>query len=183
MKNKNLLYLLIGIVIGLVLGLMIGKSFAKPTVVNEVAYETTEPTALPSEEPTTTPIPEVTEEPSEAIIDEHGTYDSKEDVALYIHTYNRLPDNYMTKKEARKYGWEGGALHLVVDGMCIGGDVFTNYEEVLPEIDGTYYECDIDTLTKKKRGAKRIVFSDEGDIYYTSDHYETFEKLYGADDD
>lgn len=114
-------------------------------------------------------------------IDYDGTYDQKEDVALYIYTYHELPSNYMTKKEARKQGWEGGALSTVIDGMCIGGDVYGNYEGVLPEIDGTYYECDIDTLGKSKRGAKRIIYSDSWDIYYTEDHYETFEQLYEGD--
>ncbi|MBE6129229.1 MAG: hypothetical protein E7185_08145 [Erysipelotrichaceae bacterium] len=85
----------------------------------------------------------------------------------------------MTKKEARKLGWDGGALSQVVSGMCLGGDVYSNYEGVLPDIPGNYYECDIDTLNRKKRGEKRIIWSDDWDIYYTEDHYETFEKLYG----
>ena len=126
--------------------------------------------------PTPTPTPTPTEEVSEKI-DEDGIYDTKEEVALYIHTYGKLPSNYMTKSEARKLGWESGALHLVVEDKCIGGDIYSNYEGSLPEINGNYYECDIDTLTKKQRGAKRIVFSDEGDIYYTEDHYDTFEKI------
>lgn len=147
-------------------------------------------TPSPTSEVTPSPTSEATPEPTEApvetnlpSIDEHGTYDQKDDVALYIYTYHRLPDNYMTKKEARKQGWDGGALHLVVDGMCIGGDVFTNAEGSLPEKPGvTYYECDIDTLTKKKRGAKRIVYSDDWNIYYTKDHYDSFELLYGEDE-
>ena len=116
-------------------------------------------------------------------IDEDGTYDTKDEVALYIVTYGHLPDNYMTKAEAREYGWESGALSTVVEGMCIGGDVYGNYEGTLPEVDGrTYYECDINTLGKEKRGAERIVYSEDGNVYYTGDHYETFEHLYGDDD-
>ena len=75
-------------------------------------------------------------------------------------------------------GWEGGSLEPVAPGMCIGGDWFGNYEGLLPE-DREYTECDIDTLGKSSRGAKRIVFSDDGLIYYTEDHYESFELLYG----
>lgn len=113
-------------------------------------------------------------------IQETDEYDTKDEVALYIHTFNHLPNNYMTKSEARKKGWEGGALHLVVPGKAIGGDVFSNFEGDLPEKRGrTYYECDIDTMTKEKRGAKRIVFSNDGLIYYTSNHYDSFELLYG----
>ena len=98
-------------------------------------------------------------------------------MALYLITYEHLPSNYMTKDEARKYGWEGGALSQVIEDKCIGGDVFGNYEGILPEED-TYYECDIDTLGKTSRGAERIVWSDDFDVYYTEDHYETFELLY-----
>lgn len=114
-----------------------------------------------------------------AAIDKNGTYTSKDDVALYIHTYGRLPKNFMTKKEAKKLGWEGGSLEKYAKGMCIGGDHFGIYEGILP--DGNYHECDIDTLGKKSRGAKRIIYSDDGRIYYTDDHYESFELLYGEE--
>ena len=121
--------------------------------------------------------PDETSEPSETI-DPYGSYTSKEDVALYIHLYGELPLNFMTKKQAQDLGWEGGSLEPVAPGMCIGGDYFGNYEGLLPE-DREYTECDIDTLGKSSRGAKRIVFSDDGLIYYTEDHYESFELLYG----
>ena len=111
-----------------------------------------------------------------------GTYTTKEDVALYIHLYGRLPDNFITKKEAQQLGWTGGSLEPYAPGCCIGGSRFGNYEGLLPEADGrTYTECDIDTLGADSRGAKRIVFSNDGLIYYTEDHYETFELLYGEE--
>ena len=116
-------------------------------------------------------------------IEEDGTYTTKEDVARYIHTYGHLPDNFIAKKQAQALGWEGGSLEPYAPGKCIGGSRFGNYEGTLPEKDGrTYTECDIDTLGASKRGAKRIVFSNDGLIYYTEDHYETFELLYGEDD-
>lgn len=118
------------------------------------------------------------EETAPAAIDIDGSYTTKEDVALYIHTYGCLPSNFMTKNEARALGWEGGSLEEYAPGMCIGGDRFGNYEGLLPD-DRSYTECDIDTLGAKSRGAKRIVFSDDGLIYYTDDHYESFELLYG----
>ena len=113
-------------------------------------------------------------------IAEDGVYDQKDDVALYLHTYHKLPDNYITKDEARKLGWEGGSLSEVVEGKCIGGDDYGNYEGTLPE-DEEYHECDINTLHSKTRGAERIVYSEDWDIYYTEDHYETFELLYEGD--
>ncbi len=119
---------------------------------------------------------------AEVTIAEDGVYTSKEDVALYIHIYQCLPDNFITKKEAQDLGWEGGSLEPYAPGMCIGGNRFGNYEGLLPEEDGrSYTECDIDTLGASSRGAKRIVFSNDGLIYYTEDHYETFELLYGEE--
>lgn len=115
-------------------------------------------------------------------IDEDGAYTTRDDVALYIHTYGHLPDNFITKKEAQALGWPGGSLEPYAPGKCIGGSRFGNYEGLLPEADGrTYTECDIDTLGADSRGAKRIVFSNDGLIYYTEDHHETFELLYGEE--
>lgn len=113
-------------------------------------------------------------------IDEDGSYTTREDVSLYIHTYGKLPENFITKDEARQLGWEGGGLEDYAPGKCIGGDRFGNYEGLLPKASGrSYTECDIDTLGAEKRGAKRIVFSNDGLIYYTDDHYGSFELLYG----
>lgn len=112
-------------------------------------------------------------------IEEDGWYSSKEEVALYLETYGELPDNYLTKKEAMALGWNSkeGNLWEVADGMSIGGDKFGNREGILPEKDGrVYYECDID-YEGGYRNEKRIVFSNDGLIYYTEDHYESFEEL------
>lgn len=117
-----------------------------------------------------------------AQIDEDGAYTTKDDVALYIHTYGHLPDNFITKKDAQALGWPGGSLEPYAPVKCIGGSRFGNYEGLLPEADGrTYTECDIDTLGADSRGAKRIVFSNDGLIYYTEDHYKSFELLYGEE--
>lgn len=127
----------------------------------------------------TTAPEETAEEPA---IPEEGSYTTAEDVALYIYTYGCLPENFITKKEARKLGWEKGSLEPYAPGMCIGGDYFGNYEGLLPEAEGREYtECDIDTLGAKSRGAKRIVFSNDGLIYYTPDHYESFVLMYGEE--
>lgn len=108
-----------------------------------------------------------------------GTYTSEADVAKYIYLYGCLPPNFMTKDEARSLGWEGGSLEPYAPGKCIGGDRFGNYEGLLPDAPGrTWTECDIDTLGASSRGAKRIVFSNDGLIYVTHDHYESFKLLY-----
>ena len=116
----------------------------------------------------------------DALLPEDGSYTSAEDVAAYLVTYGHLPGNFITKKEARALGWEGGSLEPYAPGCCIGGDRFGNYEGTLPE--GDYHECDIDTPGADRRGAKRLVYSDDGRIYYTEDHYESFTLLYGEED-
>lgn len=118
-------------------------------------------------------------EDSGAAIDENGTYNSAEDVSLYLYTFGHLPENYITKKEARDLGWTGGSVERYAPGCAIGGDTFGNREGVLP--DGKYHECDIDTIGENSRGAKRLIYSDDGRIYYTEDHYETFILLYGEE--
>ena len=133
-------------------------------------------TPRPTEAATNTPGPTATPIP----IDEHGSYTRRDDVALFIHIYGRLPENFISKTKARKLGWTGGSLEPYAPGKCIGGAVFANSELLLPEAPGRiYHECDIDTLGKKSRGAKRIVWSNDGLIYYTDDHYESFTLLYG----
>lgn len=118
----------------------------------------------------------------DSVVDEGGSYTSKEDVALYIHTYGGLPGNFITKDEAHDLGWEGGGLDDYAPGMSIGGDHFGNREGLLPEAPGREYtECDIDTLHADSRGAQRIVFSNDGLVYYTGDHYESFTLLYGEE--
>lgn len=116
-------------------------------------------------------------------LDEKGSYTTKDDVALYIYLYKKLPNNFITKKEAEALGWNGNRLEDIAPGKCIGGDYFGNYEGLLPKKNGrTYTECDIDTLGASSRGEKRIVFSNDGLIYYTDDHYESFTLLYGVEE-
>ena len=115
-----------------------------------------------------------------ASIAKDGSYTSMKEVSLYIHTYGELPDNYITKEEARSLGWENskGNLREVAPGKSIGGDKFSNREGKLPRQNNRqYYECDVD-YTGGKRNSKRIIYSNDGAIYYTSDHYSTFTQLY-----
>ena len=131
---------------------------------------------------TSAATPETAEESQPTAEQSAATYSSRDDVALYIHTYGHLPGNFITKKEARELGWSGGSVEEYAPGKCIGGDHFGNYEGLLPEKSGrSYTECDIDTLGSSGRGAKRIIFSNDGLIYYTDDHYASFTLLYGEE--
>ena len=114
-----------------------------------------------------------------AALAEDGWYYSAEDVSLYLRLYGELPSNFITKEEATAMGWSGGSPDVDFPGYAIGGDVFGNYEGLLPKAPGRIYrECDIDTLGREYRGAKRLVYSNDGLIFFTEDHYDSFISLY-----
>ncbi len=201
MNKKTLSALIAGIL--LLLGLFLAKplteKFSPTETTTEFVYTGTFPDESESETESETSVvytvshytynntmsPQTTAKKSESTaaetqkssgIREDGSYYSKDDVALYIHTYGRLPSNFITKKQAQALGWEGGSVEKYAPGKAIGGDYYGNYEgKLLP---GSYHECDINTHGKLVRGAERLVYSTDGVIYYTSDHYETFVRLY-----
>lgn len=99
-------------------------------------------------------------------------------VVLYLEIYDELPPNYITKSEAQALGWEGGSVEKYKEGAAIGGDRFGNREGLLPTADGrSYTECDIDTQGYSSRGSRRLVFSNDGLYFFTSDHYESFSEV------
>ena len=141
------------------------------------------PPARDSTAPSAAPETQQTEDLSllneEKKLPEDGSYTSKEDVAAFLIQYGHLPGNFVTKAEARKAGWTGGSLEKILPGKCIGGDSFGNQEGLLPKAKGrSWRECDINTLGKKSRGGERLIWSSDGLIYYTDDHYESFTRIY-----
>lgn len=118
--------------------------------------------------------------PADVTVREDGTYTSMEEVALYIHTYGHVPSNFVSKTKARKAGWvaEEGNLQDVLPGMSIGGGGWNNDDQVMPgdEYD-QWYECDIN-YEGGYRGSERLVFSDNGMIFYTPDHYESYARIF-----
>jgi guanyl-specific ribonuclease Sa len=119
----------------------------------------------------------VTEEAqSQASVLEGEAYTSKEEVTEYLKQFHQLPPNYITKHEAMELGWDSakGNLWEVTDHQSIGGDSFGNREGLLPQAEGRrYFECDIN-YQGGNRGAERLVYSNDGLIFYTSDHYRSF---------
>ncbi len=119
-------------------------------------------------------------ETNRTLVEKGLSYSSKEEVAAYLHSFSVLPPNFITKSEAQNAGWDNseGNLWQVTDQKSIGGDHFGNREGLLPVAEGRkYFECDIN-YKGGYRGAERIVYSNDGLIFYTGDHYETFERLY-----
>lgn len=107
-------------------------------------------------------------------------FSTKDEVAAYIHKFNSLPSNFITKKEAEDAGWDSRKENLwqVTDKKSIGGDRFGNREGLLPKAGNRkYYECDIN-YSGGSRGPERIVYSNDGLVFYTGDHYKNFERLY-----
>ena len=116
----------------------------------------------------------------EISISEDGEYSDTESVALYIHEFGHLPSNYVTKTKARKAGWVNteGNLWDVLPGKSIGGSDYYNDDGQLPDARGrTWKECDVN-YEGGYRGSERLVYSNDGLIFYTGDHYNTFEQLY-----
>ncbi len=107
-------------------------------------------------------------------VEEDGQYRDLQHVVLYIETYGKLPSNYITKKQAQDIRFNDENSSLDINQLSVGGDRFGNYERQLPS-NARYTECDIDSVVKK-RGAKRLVFSNDRRYYYTEDHYETFKE-------
>ena len=101
-------------------------------------------------------------------------------IVNYLALFGELPENFITKKEAKALGWDSRYNYVgeVAPGKSIGGDRFGNYEGQLPEEKGrTWYECDAN-YRGRKRGAERVLFSSDGLYYYTDDHYQTFTEMF-----
>ena len=94
----------------------------------------------------------------------------------YVKSNHHLPDFYITKSEAKRQGWtpSQGNLCDMLPGKAIGGDRFSNREKQLPKGE-QYYEADVN-YNCGNRNADRIIFTKNGDVWLTKNHYKTFEK-------
>ena len=129
-------------------------------------------TATPAVTETPTAVPEVTATP--------GPMDEAQKLADYIFEYGKLPENFITKKEAQARGWQDQYRYVgdIEPGRCIGGDYFGNYERKLPVVKGRkYYEADC-FYQGGPRNEYRIIYSTDGHVWFTGDHYETFIELF-----
>lgn len=122
----------------------------------------------------------VYQEPEESADKPSGPIIEPQAIADYLFQHGRLPDNFITKKEAQALGWDSrwNFVSDVAPGKSIGGDRFGNYENRLPSKKGrTWYEADC-FYTGGRRNAHRILYSSDGLVYYTDDHYETFTQMF-----
>ena len=112
----------------------------------------------------------------EAIVAGTATSDGTNGVDLFVAAYGKLPDNYLGKKNAQKMGWnpKQGNLADLLPGMLIGGDRYKNRDGRLPDAPGrVWYEADFD-YTGGYRNDCRLLYSNDGLIFVTYDHYATF---------
>ncbi|MCF0146682.1 MAG: ribonuclease [Eubacterium sp.] len=175
MKKKHILFRLLTIVFMLLMVLALAAGCGKNVSAGALTAAAESFQAAPDEKSVS--------KAAQSDIKEDGEYSSKEEVASYIHKFGKLPSNYITKDEAKALGWNSkeGNLWDVAPGKSIGGDYFGNREGLLPEKEGRdYYECDVN-YKGGYRSSERIIYSNDGLIYYTEDHYETFELLYGEE--
>lgn len=150
--------------------LLIGEFSGLPEATAAPSAKTPAPKAASAPKPTGT---------AEPFVEKNGEYSDKEHVAAYLRAFGSLPSNYITKQQAQQLGWSAsrGNLWKVAPGKSIGGDRYGNYEGLLPQQKGRkYFECDID-FDGGFRNAKRIIYSNDGLIFYTEDHYQTFEEI------
>ena len=124
-------------------------------------------------------VPPAATQPVSAATQAPAAITEPQAIADYLFRYGQLPDNFITKAEAKALGWDSSKNYVsdVAPGKSIGGDRFGNYEGLLPKAGGrTYREADCN-YTGGPRGAERIVYSSDGLVFYTSDHYNTFTEM------
>ena len=133
-------------------------------------------TATPAATAVTTPAPTAKPAPTAT----PGPMDEAQRIADYIFKHGRLPNNFITKRQAKSLGWDSSINYVsdVAPGMSIGGDYYGNYERLLPKVENRlYYEADC-FYRGGKRNRYRIVFSNDCHVWYTEDHYQTFIELF-----
>ncbi len=99
-----------------------------------------------------------------------------------VRATGRLPSDYVRKGEARDLGWRPGSnLCDSAPDRTIGGDRFQNREGRLPDAPGPVNGSRPTSIsTRGRRGAKRLVFSNDGLIFGllpATDHYESFTEV------
>ena len=173
MKRRSRLIVLTALLLAVILAL--GSCLAEG-LTGKKKKKNPQPTAVATEAAAAMADSEEAPENTE----EAGPIIEPQAIADYLFEHGELPENFITKQEAKDLGW-GSIYSYVSDvapGMSIGGDYFGNYEGKLPRVKGRkYYECDC-YYTGGKRKACRMIYSNDGHVWYTEDHYNTFTEMW-----
>lgn len=168
MRNRSKLIRLFVLLVAAVL--LLGSCAANAV---ETTAKKRKNTSKPTE--TVTALPEVTATP--------GPMDKAQELADYLFGHGELPENFVTKREAEDLGWKTKYRNVgdIEPGLTIGGDRFWNYEKRLPVVKGRqYYEADC-FYQGRERNGYRIIYSNDGHVWFTGDHYETFTELFPSE--
>jgi len=140
------------------------------------------PPEAPTETGAKTAKERVTEAPARGpteVPESAGPIIEPQAIADYLFQHGELPENFITNAEAEALGWDSSWNYVsdVAPGKSIGGDRFGNYEKLLPVKKGvTYREADCN-YRGGKRSAERIIYSSDGRVWYTKDHYQSFTEM------
>lgn len=161
-KNKTILYLFIGFILGAVL-----MYFFKTYTIKKIDE-------APSQNSWNKPVNSETHRHQNS--GNISELTKEDEVVSYVKQNHHLPDFYITKSEARRNGWNPsqGNLCDAMPGKAIGGDHFSNREGKLPE-GKQYFEADVNYKCGHRQ-ADRIVFTKDGKVWSTHDHYRTFQQ-------
>ena len=173
MRRRNKGFLAIVLLLAAVL--LVACCTADASEIAKKKKNTATPPAVETAAAQATPAPEEEKEP--------GPEEEAQRLADYIFEHGELPDNFVTKKEAQAMGWHTKYRYVgdIRPGLCIGGDYFGNYEGNLPVVKGRkYYEADC-FYQGGPRNEYRIIYSTDGHVWYTGDHYTTFTELFPTD--
>ena len=117
-------------------------------------------------------------EPMESIKAGTATINKTDGADWTLKQEEELPDYYITIEDIYNLGWEKGMNPIdYAPGKMITGGIYQNRNGHLPQKDErTWHEADIN-YRQGKRNSQRIVWSNDGLIFVTYDHYETFHEI------
>lgn len=125
------------------------------------------------------PVLQTQQQTQRAVAEKIDALTQEKRVVSYLQKHNKLPDYYVSKRTARNAGWKPERQNLcdVLPGNAIGGDKFMNREQHLPiAVNRQWYEADIN-YNCGARGSDRLLYSSDGLIYVTKDHYKSVEQI------
>ncbi len=108
----------------------------------------------------------------------NATENGDDGADYWIKYFGELPKYYVTKNEAKSSGWRQSKSpeNYIPDKMIMGG-IYHNKNDHLPNAPGRiWYEADINYYEGKRNG-HRFLWSNDGLMFVTYNHYETFYEI------
>lgn len=113
--------------------------------------------------------------PMDAVVAGYGTKDGQYGADYWMKYIASLPDYYITRDELLSLGWKKGKSPAkFAPGKMLTKGIYKNQDHHLPQIPGRiWYEADINYYSGR-RNRHRLLWSNDGLLFVTYDHYETF---------